>query len=392
MSNDYDVIVVGARVAGASTAMLLARQGHRVLLLDRATMPSDTVSTHALLRSGVLQLTRWGLADRVLGAGTPPIRQIMLGFGDERVDFDLKDDFGIESLLAPRRIVLDALLVQAAVEAGVEFVGGTSVKDLLRDRSGRVLGVIAGRTDDSATYRAPMVIGADGVRSRVAGLVDARDYRSHPPTNAVHYAYFTGVDVPGFWFQFTPGINAGVIPTNNDEACVFVGRPRNRLHAFTADAEGEFHRLLAEAGADLARTVEAGIRTGGFRGTSGLPGFFRQAWGQGWALVGDAGYTKDPISAHGISDALRDAELCARAVDGALRAPDRAAELLSAYQTLRDDLSLPMFRESRALAGYGWSAMEASTRMRAVSESVRAECDALVSLPDWSGVRTPVGR
>ena len=391
MNSDYDVIVVGARVAGASTAMLLARQGHRVLLLDRATMPSDTVSTHALLRSGVLQLTRWGLADRVLGAGTPPIRQIMLGFGDERIGFDLKNDFGIESLLAPRRIVLDAILVRAAVEAGVDFVGGTSVKDLLRDRRGRVFGVVAGRTADSTTYSAPMVIGADGVHSRVAGLVNARVYRSHPPTNAVHYAYFTGVDVPGFWFQFTPGVNAGVIPTNNDEACVFVGRPHNRLHAFTSDAEGEFHRLLAEAGADLARTVEAGLRTGGFRGTSGLPGFLKQTWGQGWALVGDAGYTKDPISAHGISDALRDAELCARAVDGALRAPDRASELLSAYQTLRDDLSLPMFRESRALAGYGWSSTEASARMRAVSESVRAECDALVSLPDWSGVRTPVG-
>jgi flavin-dependent dehydrogenase len=355
-------------------------------------MPSDTVSTHALLRTGALQLTRWGLADRVLGAGTPPVRQVMLGFGDERIGFDLKDDFGIESLLAPRRIVLDAILLRAAVESGADFVGGTSVKDLVHDRRGRVCGVVAGRNTDSAAYGAQMVIGADGVRSRVAGLVDARVYRSHPPTNAVHYAYFSGVDVPGFWFQFTVGVNAGVIPTNDGEACVFVGRPRSRLDAFTADPEGDFHRLLAEAGADLAGTVEAGLRTGGFRGTSGLPGFFRQAWGQGWALVGDAGYTKDPISAHGISDALRDAELCARAVDGALRAPDRADELLSAYQKLRDDLSLPMFRKSRALARYGWSATEASALMRAVSDAVRAECDALVSLPDWAVVRTLVGR
>ena len=167
MSNDYDVIVVGARVAGASTAMLLARHGHSVLLLDRATMPSDTVSTHALLRTGVLQLTRWGLADRVLGAGAPPIRQVMLGFGDERIGFDLKDDFGIESLLAPRRIVLDAILVRAALETGVDFVGGTSVKDLLRDRHGRVFGVVAGRATDFGDVQR-----ADGDRGRWRPLPD----------------------------------------------------------------------------------------------------------------------------------------------------------------------------------------------------------------------------
>ena len=231
-----------------------------------------------------------------------------------------------------------------------------------------------------------MVVGADGVWSRVARLVDADEYRSHPPVNAIHYAYFTGVAFPGFWFQFTPGINAGIIPTNDGEACVFVGRPPGRLDDFRADPEGEFHRLLAEAGADLAAVVGAGTRRGGFRGTPGLPGFLRQASGPGWALVGDAGYTKDPISAHGMSDALRDAELCARAIDGALRAPDRTAQAMAGYQVLRDHLSLPVYRESKALAGYDWGATEASDRMRRISAAVRAECAAIVSLPEWTAV------
>ncbi|MCI0543646.1 MAG: NAD(P)/FAD-dependent oxidoreductase [Actinobacteria bacterium] len=390
MRNEYDVIVVGARVAGASTAMLLARQGHQVLLLDRATMPSDALSTHAILRTGVLQLTRWGLIDRIVASGAPPIRQTTLGFGADRIHFDIRDDFGIESLYAPRRFVLDDILVQAAAEAGVHFVAGAGVNGLLWDRDGAVNGVIAGHGDNTTTHHARMVIGADGVHSRIARRVNSRIQHHHPPRNTIHYAYYTGIETPGFWFQFTPGVNAGVIPTNNGEACVFVGRPVDRLEAFRSDPEGEFHRLLHKAGSDLAETVAEGSRTSGFRGTPGLAGFLRQTSGPGWALVGDAGYTKDPISAHGISDALRDAELCARAVGGSLRNPEQASQHLSEYQRIRDVLSLPMYRESKTLAGYGWSPEEASTRMRRISQMVRDECDLLVSLHGWSDVGSAV--
>jgi flavin-dependent dehydrogenase len=181
-----------------------------------------------------------------------------------------------------------------------------------------------------------------------------------------------------------------VIPTNNSEACVFVGRSIDGLGPFRSDPEGEFHRLLRKAGSDLAETVAEGSRTSGFRGTPGLAGFLRQAWGPGWALVGDAGYTKDPISAHGISDAFRDAELCARAVDAGLRDPEQASQYLTEYQRVRDLLSLPMYRESKALAGYGWGPQEASTRMRRISHMVRDECDLLVSLPGWANVGSAI--
>jgi 2-polyprenyl-6-methoxyphenol hydroxylase-like FAD-dependent oxidoreductase len=383
---EYDVVVVGARVAGASTAMLLARQGHRVLMVDRVTMPSDVVSTHAILRTGVLQLSRWGVLDRVVAAGTPPIRDITLGFGEERISFQVRSEHGVDTLYAPRRYLLDQILVEAAEEAGVEFADETRMVDLLRDDDGVVTGIVAKRRGAEVAITCRMVIGADGMWSRTASLVEATAYESHPATNAVNYAYFSGVDVPGFWFQFTPGVNAGIIPTNDAQSCVFVGRPNAQIGEFRADSDSEFLRLLTHAGTDLADRVSAGERVTNFRGTKGLPGFVRQPWGPGWALVGDAGYTKDPISAHGISDGLRDAELCARAVDRALREPDQSVEAMSEYQRTRDELSLPMFRESQALAQYRWDADEASARMRVISEAVRAECAVLEKLGEWSTV------
>lgn len=380
MTSDFDVVVVGARVAGAPTAMLLARQGHRVLLLDRASMPSDVVSTHAITRSGVLQLRRWGLERRV-AAITAPVRRVVLGFGDERIGFDVRPEHGVRSFYAPRRQRLDALLVDAAQESGVVFLPGTRVTELMR-RGETVCGVV---TDD-AVFPSRMVIGADGVWSRVARLVTAQRYVSHEPTNAVNYAYFTGVEAPGFWFQFTPGVNAGLICTADDQVCVFVGRPNQDFGRFYADPDAEFGRLLSMAGADLHGRVKAGRRVSAFRGTPGLPGFLRKPWGDGWALVGDAGYTKDPISAHGISDAFRDAELCARAVDAALEAPGDAAEHLTRYQTVRDQLSIRVLEESAGLARYSWSAEDASRRMRHISAAVRDESEALAALPAWAQI------
>lgn len=385
-ATDYDVIVVGGRVAGASTALLLARCGHRVLVVERSPMPSDTVSTHAILRTGILQLSRWGVLDDVVAAGTPPVRRVTLGFGDERIGFEVKPDFGVDRFYAPRRHLLDHLLLQKAEEAGAVVRDGTTMKDLLRGDDGSVRGVLVGRGESQEQVTARFVIGADGHRSRVADLVGARDSRHHKATNAVHYAYYRDVGADGFWFQFTPGVNAGLIPTNDDQCLVFAARPTALHRRFAADPDGEMGRLLTMAAPDLAEVVAAGTRETRFYGTTGLDGFIRQAWGPGWALVGDAGFTKDPISAHGISDALRDAELCARAVDRALRDPSDGPAALDWYATLRDDLSQRLFEESRALAAYRWDAAEASARMRAISQATRDECESLASLPDWSAV------
>jgi len=391
MSLDYDAIVVGGRVAGASTALLLAQHGHQVLVVERSSMPSDTVSTHAILRTGVLQLTRWGVIDRLIDAGTPPVRNVTLGFGEERIEFEVRSEFGIDTLYAPRRYLLDAVLMGAAVAAGAEFSDNTTMTGLLRDDHGRVTGIRVGRRKDTQAITARFVIGADGHRSRVAELVGARVKKSHPATNAVHYAYYDGVPATGFWFQFSPGVNAGLIPTNDDQCLVFAGRPTGQRQKFTEDPDREFKRLIRQGGSDLADVVNSGERVGQYRGTNGLAGFIRQAAGPGWALVGDAGYTKDPISAHGISDALRDAELCARAVDRAICEPQRTGEAMTWYETLRDSLSARMFDRSRDLAGFNWTPEQASAWMRLISDEVKAECETLVSLPAWTPAFAEIG-
>src|SRR6476620_11852487 len=119
--NGYDVVVVGGRVAGASTALLLARAGVRVVLLDRDRHGSDTMSTLGMMRGGVLQLARWGLLPDVTAAGTPPIRQVVFHYADgERVNVAIKPSAGVEALYAPRRYLLDRLLVDAAAAAGAD--------------------------------------------------------------------------------------------------------------------------------------------------------------------------------------------------------------------------------------------------------------------------------
>ena len=375
---DYDVVVVGARVAGAATAMLLARRGHRVLMVDRAPAGADTTSTHAVLRSGVLQLKRWGLLDRVIDSGAPAIPRVTLGFGSELVPIDLSDDFGVDSLYAPRRNVLDPILVGAAVEAGVEYVDRCRAKSLVKDSEGTVRGVVLDAGNGEITVSARMVIGADGAWSKMAKWVSAPTYSQYPATNTVYYAYYRDIEAHGVYFQFTPGVTAGLIPTNDDLVCVYGGWPKDSTTAFRDEPDAAFTSLVGSAHPLLEAAMAGGTRVSPFRGIQGLAGFLRKPGGPGWALVGDAAYTKDPVSAHGISDALRDAELCACAVDVALTDPGETAAAFDRYQQLRDELSTGMLAWSSELAAYQWDETRASTLMRNLSGAVKAECEALV--------------
>lgn len=380
MKPNYDAIIVGARPAGASTAMLLARLGHRVLLVDRVVMPADTISTHALLRTAMLQLRRWGIDERLWSSGTPAIRDLTLGFDGDRVSTTLKCEHGVDAYAAPRRTVLDHLLVEAAVEAGVDLADATTVVDVTHNGD-RVAGVLVADERGRRQISSKVVIGADGVNSRVARSVGSATQLAHPPRNAVHYSYFTDVDHGGFWFQFTAGVNAGLITTNDGLTCAFVARPQSEMNKWRGDPDGEFVRLLGRAGDDLSDLVMAGERVEPFRGTTGLPGYVRRAWGPGWSLVGDAGYSIDPVSAHGISSALRDAELCARAVDRWLRHPPCEHDAMNGYEAIRDRLSADILAASTALTTYRWTGAEASAHMRMISNAVRVECEAITDLP-----------
>jgi flavin-dependent dehydrogenase len=373
LRTNCDAIVIGARCAGASTAMLLARQGLRVLVVDRGQYGSDTLSTHALMRGGVMQLQRWGVLDKLKSAGTPPIYTTSFHYGDEELCLPIKAKNGVDALYAPRRTVLDSLLVDTAREAGAQVEYGVRLVDLLRSGEGRVTGVVVKNNEGrEIRIRSNLVIGADGMRSSVARLVGSESYRSGRHASGVVFGYFSGLDIDGFHWYYRPGVSAGAIPTNDGLTCVFAAMPESRFRKeIASDVASGYYRILQECDSELAREVGLAERVGNFRGFAGELGFMRRCWGPGWALVGDAGYFRDPITAHGITDAFIDAELLSRAV---------AQGALSHYESLRNDLSEGLFDITDFIASYEWDLQSVKERHLLMSKEMAREVKMLTQL------------
>jgi flavin-dependent dehydrogenase len=344
MTSDYDVIVVGARCAGSPTAMLLARAGHRVLLVDRATFPSDTVSTHFLHPPGVAALARWGLLDPLAASGCRPFTQYTFDFGPVTLTGTPGTAFG------PRRTVLDGLLVEAASSAGVEVREGFTVDDVVVGSAGRVTGIQGrDRHGRRVVERALVVVGADGKHSRVAAAVGAPAYDERPATQAAYYAYWSGLPADGAELYIRPDRVLGAIPTHDDLTLVLVAFPLADAAVFRRDVEGNVSRAL-EAAPGFGGRVRAGHRETRFHASGDLIGFFRRPFGPGWALVGDAGYTVDPGTAQGISDAFRDAERVAGAIGDGLAGRRSFEEAMADAQAARDAECRPMYEFAFALA------------------------------------------
>ena len=383
----HDVVVVGARAAGAATALLLARSGHDVVLVDRAQLPSDTTSTHSLVRGGVVQLSRWGVLQSVLDSGAPPVRSVLFQqYGSEpsMQRLAVKDRAGVDMMLAPRRYVLDAILAGAALDAGAGLLTGTTVTDVVRDPRGRVTGVVgqtaSGRT---RTLTARLVVGADGVRSRTAHLVGARILQSHAPSGTCMYTYVRGVPWDGFEFHLGEEAFAGVFPTHGGEAAVWLIRPTARYSPVLRAGSGRLDAwrvALRDSAPDLAARVDAGVVTSRLRGSVGLPNHVRHAAGPGWALVGDAGYHRDPITGHGLTDAFRDAELVADAADALLRDTSTEIPAMAEYGRQRDAAIRDTFRLTRAMAKFPPPARLAELQ-RELSRALDVEARALADRP-----------
>jgi flavin-dependent dehydrogenase len=371
----YDAVIVGARCAGAATAFLLARAGAKVLLVDRQAYGSDTMSTHALMRAGVLQLHRWGLLPMVMAEETPEIRSTTFHYGQEAIRLGIKAEHGVSYLCAPRRTVLDRVLVDAARKAGAEVRHGVLLTGLVFGSRGQVVGVRLKDAGVEYTVRCTIVIGADGRQSTIAKLVKAEIYAESVSSSASVFGYFKNLQRDGSHWHFADNVAAGVIPTNYDQHCVFASVPAEAFAStFKKNVEAGFFRILEANSPGLRDDMGRAHLVGRFRGFAGARGYLRQSHGPGWALVGDAGYFKDPATAHGITDALRDAELLANAI------LDGRSGALAAYQKERDDLSRLLFDVTGAIASFRWTLDEVKLLHMQLSAAMRAEVDHVASL------------
>jgi flavin-dependent dehydrogenase len=337
----YDAIIIGARAAGSPTAMLLARKGFRVLLLDRAIFPSDTLSTHQLQIPGSLMLKSWGLLDKVLATNPGAAHHVSFDMGPVIFDGTFPGVDGINSVHSPRRIILDNILVDAAIEAGAELSEGFIAQGLLFEGK-RVVG-IRGRTRNGApiSERARIVIGADGRHSLVAKVVNAPRYNENPVLTCGYYSYWADVPVKGGEMYRRGQRTITAWPTNDNLTMIYVAWPVTQFNAFRADVEGSYQATI-DLVPSLAERVRAGKRVGRISGTGDIPNFFRKPYGPGWALVGDAGYIKDPISGTGISDAFRDAQLLVNALES-ISMGRKPANAFADYEQKRNAAAKPYY-------------------------------------------------
>jgi 2-polyprenyl-6-methoxyphenol hydroxylase-like FAD-dependent oxidoreductase len=368
----FDAIIVGARCAGAPTGMLLARLGFKVLLVDKATFPSDTISTHILWPHGAEILGRWGILEKLAQTGIPPIcRRMTFDVGPFALRGAIPDANDGMGGFCPRRTVLDKLLVDAAADNGVEVRESFTVDELLM-KDDTVTG-IRGRAQGGQPIeeRARIVIGADGVNSFVARSVQASEYDRRPVAACGYYSYFSGVEQDDIELYVRDHHAFGGAPTNDGLHLVMVNWPTKDFPTIRADIDGHVARAL-ESAPDFAARVRAGRREEPWYGTAGVPGYFRKPFGNGWALVGDASYNRDPITAQGMSDAFIDADMLAEALATWLSGEGEFEELMAAHESARNERVRPMYEFTTHLA-----ALEpAPPEMRALFGALRGNQDA----------------
>jgi flavin-dependent dehydrogenase len=346
----YDVIVVGARCAGAPTAMLLARKGYRVMLVDRSRFPSDIRHGHFIRRHGPRRLRDWGLIDRIVATGCPPATTIRLDTGElTLIGRDLVVD-GVAAGYGPRRGALDLVLIEAAIAAGAELREDFTVVEYVGDGD-RITGVRGGVRGAPVIERAAVIVGADGRGSALARTADAAEYEATPTLTCWYFSYWAGVDATGLELYVRRNRVIFAFPTNDGLFAVFIAWPIGEQRAIRSDIALAFAAAVELAPA-LAERLHNGERVEQFYGAANLPNFLRKPYGPGWALVGDAGCHKDPYLALGICDAFRDADLLAQAIDEALsgRRPFDAA--LADYEQQRNAATLPDYLMNLHLAQF----------------------------------------
>ena len=363
----FDAIVVGARCAGSPTAMLLARRGYRVLLLDRARFPSDTISTLVVWPHGAEILDRWGLLDGLVATGCPPVaRNMVFDIGPFALEGAVADANRGRGGYCPRRTVLDKLLADAAVESGAELREEVAVEELVW-HGDRVAG-LRGQRHGGGSFeeRARVVIGADGVHSLVAKAVGAPEYDAKPPLATYYYSYYSGFDADDVEQYLREDEAAACFPTHDGLTLIAAAWPSRRFPEVRSDIERHV-REVHEAMPGVGERLQAARREERWVGTAGVANFFRKPYGPGWALVGDAGYTKDPVTAYGIMDAFLSAERLTAALIEWLSGAQPYEDAMTDYQRDRDVHARPSYELTCDFATLALPPPETQQLLHAVS-------------------------
>jgi flavin-dependent dehydrogenase len=366
----YDVIIVGARCAGAPTALLLARKGYKVLLLDRGTFPSDMpFSNHYVHQTGSARLKRWGLLDALAATNCPPIRTNHFDYGAfSLTGSPVPAESGVTEAYAPRRLRLDPVLVDAAVKAGAELREGFSVQEILWDHD-RVTGIRGHQKNgDVVSEHARMTVGADGMFSTVAKAVQAEEYKSGPALEGSWYTYFSGVPMIGWHLWLRPDRVIFAYNTNDNLSLIGVAFCARDLPMVRANVEKHHSAVIQEHAPELWERMQAGTRESRYVGGA-IPSFVRKPYGPGWALVGDAGYQKDPCTASGITDAFGSAEWLAEAIDGGFSGRQPLEQALAGYEQTRNQTELPYFDLTTQLAALAPPPPEVQQMLEALREN-----------------------
>jgi flavin-dependent dehydrogenase len=346
---EYDALVVGARVAGATVAARLAEQGRKVLLVDRDEFPSDTISTHALAFNAVESLRRLGVLDRIEAAGFRRIFRHRTWVDDICIEAPAGPP-GTYSI-APRRLVLDQILLDRAVECGAELRQRTRVDGLLWESDSVVGAVVQDIGGEKREVRARVVVGADGKRSQVAQWVGAEKYDERPLGRPIYYGYFRGftpLAEPAIELFFGSDRIGFCFPMRLDEHCLILEAQPEDFERIRQDPAGWFRGEFSNLPGMADRLQNAQL-DGRMLGTRGVENFFRKPYGPGWALIGDAACVKDPCTGYGIGDALLQSFLIAKALGAWLDGGDWGATM-EAYWQRRDAALRPLFEHTIAAA------------------------------------------
>jgi flavin-dependent dehydrogenase len=350
-----DVVIVGARCAGSAAAVPLARAGHRVVVLDKARFPSDTMSTHVLVPNGVQELALMGALPGILALNPARSHYLTLQDGDVEIRERFRRFGGIDYAICVPRDQQDAVLVQAARAAGAEVRERTNVDDVLRE-DGRVVGVRCRDRSGEYEIRAALVVGADGRRSRIASAVGAwTPYRASRNGRGFLFRYLDdplGAAAPDALQIFrADGDQVLVLPSCPVGRTLVVNMTdAETVPAYRADVEGEWARMTDRNPA-LKERIGGATNVGALRSTTDLAAYYRRSSGAGWALAGDAGHFKDPVTGNGMRDALKFGRLLGEAAVASLHDPVELDAALLAWEAARDADTISTYhwgnRESR---------------------------------------------